>query len=68
MGTASYYLVNRSRNDPYLIEQKPRELMINVWYPGKPQSNSVANNYSHNAQSYVKTIFAQYGIPTNEPS
>ncbi|MCQ4083964.1 hydrolase [Streptomyces sp. RB6PN25] len=38
VGTINLHLVDKSRTDPYVPGNKPRELMVSVWYPAASAS------------------------------
>ena len=35
VGTVSLHLVDHSRRDPWLAGNRPRELMVSIWYPAQ---------------------------------
>ncbi|GAA2587604.1 lipase [Actinomadura fulvescens] len=35
VGTTSLHLIDRSRQDPWMVPATPRELMISLWYPAR---------------------------------
>ena len=45
IGTVALHLVDRSWPDPYLPDQRPRELMISLWYPAEPRNGRPAAPY-----------------------
>lgn len=45
IGTTELHLVDAARQDPW-VANRPRELMISVWYPARPSSNEPTAPYA----------------------
>ncbi|MBM7790599.1 alpha/beta hydrolase family protein [Tenggerimyces flavus] len=45
LGTTEMHLVDTSRTDPW-VANRPRELMISVWYPARPSSHEPTAPYA----------------------
>lgn len=45
IGAVALHLVDRSWPDPYLPDQRPRQLMISLWYPAEPGNGRPAAPY-----------------------
>jgi dienelactone hydrolase len=66
VGTFSMHLVDRSRTDPYVPGNRPRELMVTVWYPA-------ASTTGHYAAPWMPSVsgahfLASRGLTAQEAS
>ncbi len=60
VGTKLFELTDLTRNDPET--SKPRELVVQVWYPSDSKLGKETAPYSYEAREWYKAIFAQQDV------
>lgn len=60
VGTKLFEIVDSTRNDPET--GKPRELVVQAWYPTKEKPGVITAPYAYEAREWYKKSFTQQGI------
>ena len=64
VGIKYFDLVDKNRSDPFLDKSpQPRELMIKVYYPAKPDDSKPFSPYFHGSSRLLEAFAAFYHLP-----